>query len=309
MKTYNSIERILEDKTVIALGIFDGVHRGHKEVIRKTVDKAKQLGAVPCLLTFATTTACPAKKEGQRYISSITTKLKKYEELGIEKVFMPEFSDIKNMNADSFVEEILIKKLSAKHLVCGYDFHYGIGAKGNSKTLIETASRFDCGVTVVDKQSTDDGQPISSTRIRELLKNGDIELANELLGHPYSIDFVVVKGKQLGREMGFPTINQEYPDNLTVPKFGAYASMARVNGKLYPAVTNVGVKPTVSDSNKPLAETNIIGCDEDLYGKSIEVSFFKYLRVEQKFDGIESLKTQIAEDVYSAEKIFEKISK
>lgn len=308
LNTYKTIKKISESKTVIALGLFDGVHRGHRKVISTAVRISNEMEATPAVFTFLTDKDCPDKKAGQGMISTISIKAEQYERLGVEAVFMPEFSDIKGYDAKSFVKDILVNKLNAVHIVCGYDFRFGVGAKADGSILRQIAQEYGCGVTVVPQEKTDDGKPISSTAIRKFLNSGDIKSANELLGYNYSIDFVVKTGRRLGSRLGFPTINQEYPKNALIPHFGVYATVANVYGKNYPAVTDVGVKPTVGGVKNPLAETYIIGVNDNFYGKKVKVSFIEFLRDEKKFNSIEELKRQIEANAKQAENIFEKIN-
>lgn len=284
----------------VALGLFDGVHLGHREVICRAVDNTEDL--LPVVLTFSIGHEKPAKKVGMKTILSDGMKCRRFEELGVKRVLMPKFEDLRTFTADAFVEDILYKRLHARMVVCGYDFRFGRGASGDAAYLQQKGEELGMHVIVVPPYLSD-GKPVSSTSIRTLLSDGRIEDANRLLGERYRFDFTVIRGKQLGRMIGSPTINQEFPSDFLVPKFGVYASCAKVKGEEYCAITNIGVKPTIEGHRRPLAETYIIGLDMDLYGQNVEVGLVSFLRSEQKFPDIDTLTQAIQRDVQKAQEI------
>ncbi len=306
MEIIKSLEAFSPKKTVVALGLFDGVHLGHAAVIDKACSLARSFGAVPAVFTFSVDGDRPDKKKNQGLITTDSVKHDLFERLGVSAVFTPKFEQIKDISAESFVNGVLIDALGANAIVCGHDFHFGKGAAASVGELTVHAEQRRCGVWVVPAKKSPDGEVISSTRIRALLEEGKIKEANELLGYCYRIDFEVESGRHLGSKLGFPTINQAYAAGYAVPKFGVYAAAAFVKGKYYPAVANVGVKPTVGGVENPLAETYIMGVDSDLYGKHVNVSFLDFLRPEKKFDSIDELKRQIAINSRQAAEIFEK---
>lgn len=309
METVRSLESLKTanlNKTVVALGLFDGVHLGHAAVIKKACSLAKDMGATAAVFTFSADGDRPTKKKNQGFIATETVKFGLFEKLGVSFAAAPKFEQIKNLSPKAFVKDILIDAMRAKAIVCGYDFHFGSGASASAEDLKSFAKEYGCEVTVIPAQKNSDGEAISSTGIRLLLEAGKIKEANALLGHCYQIDFEVESGRHLGSKLGFPTINQAYRCGYAVPKFGVYAAAALIKGQYYPAVANVGVKPTVGGVKNPLAETYIMGIDSDLYGKHINVSFLEFLRPEKKFDSIEELKNQIEINSRQAKEIFDR---
>lgn len=189
----------------------------------------------------------------------------------------------------------LYRKYGAAGFVCGDDFRFGHEGEGNCDKLREFCKEFGLTCVIVPEQDLD-GSRISSTRIRELLEQGQLDEANRLLGHPHILTGKVLSGHQLGRTMGFPTANLAFPAGVLVPKFGVYACKVSIGGKVYPAVTNIGTRPTVNGEGIT-AEAHILDFDGDLYDKKITVAFCRFLRPEQRFDSLEELKSQIAEDI------------
>ena len=293
MHIYNSIP-LLSDSTAVALGLFDGIHKGHSEVINSM------------LLSEYTATVFSFQygeenisKPDFSYLLSPSLKEKILYSMGIVNFVCPLFSEIKDLEPNEFLENILKKSLNAKALFCGEDYKFGKNAKGDINILKAFCDENNISLTVVPDILVD-GEKISSTRIRNALKNGDISLVNNLLGRYYQIDFTVTNGVKLGRKMGFPTINQVFPENYCLLKYGVYLTVAEIDGKEYYGVTNIGVKPTVSDNSSPSAETTLIDFDGDLYGKKVPLSFISFLREEKKFSSVEELKIQIEKDVNKA---------
>lgn len=299
MKIYRDLDSIVEvSQTAIALGLFDGVHLGHRSVIKAALLQ-KENGLTPAVFTFCTHYASPSSKGKLEYICTDEDRLSLFESLGVEIVFMPEFSDIQGVTPEKFVSEILVKKFGAKFVSCGFNFHFGAKGAGNIDILKTECAA--CGITaeILAPLNRDD-VPVSSTIIRGYLREGKIEKANELLGSPYFISGEVVRGNAIGHTIGFPTANQIIKPYRIVPKHGVYATTTTVDGVCYRSVTNIGIKPTISGQREPLSETHIIGFDGELYGKNIRVSFHSFLRPEVKFSGLEALKAQIALDKQNA---------
>ncbi len=285
----------LTEPTSIALGVFDGVHIGHRAVIGEAVRGAKN-GLLPTVFTFQTGGEKPSHKKGQETILTADLKRKKLEELGVSVVYEIPFDTVKDDSPEYFAEQILFSRLNAKKIVCGFDFRFGKNAAGDTALLKRLCEERGIEVVVVPPM-TDGGQPISSTRIRHCLQQGDIVSANRLLGYEYCYDMVVVDGLKNGRKIGIPTINQEFDPGFLIPKFGVYASKVSVGGKDLPGITNIGVKPTIQGVRSPLAETYIIGIDQNLYGQKIPVSLFHYLRAEQKFRDLDDLSATVKKDI------------
>lgn len=294
MTVYWEIARTGRD-TAVAIGMFDGLHRGHQMVIDRAVaEKENQL--VPMVLTFSTDRAEPARKQGMKKILTGSLALKRLDEIGLELVEIASFERIKELSPREFVKIVLADRLQAKVVVCGQDFRFGANASGNVSLLGELCAEFGIRLEVVEPLM-DDGMPVSSTRIRKALEVGNIEEANRLLGYPYSFDFEVAHGLEIGRTIGIPTINQIFPENFLVPKFGVYASYTMLGGVTHKSITNIGVKPTIAGERLPLAETHIMGVDNRLYGQRIPVSLMKFIRPERKFDSINELKAEIQANI------------
>ncbi|HAN43873.1 MAG TPA: hypothetical protein DCP97_00635, partial [Ruminococcaceae bacterium] len=231
LKNLNS-DKILSP-TAVALGFFDGVHLGHQRVIQNTID-CKDKGLSSCVFTFSVDHEAPASKAGFKILSTDTLKAQILENMGVEFMFCPTFEEIKNLTPEQFVADILKNTLSAQCVACGDDFHFGIKASAGVKELKELCAQHNIMVNVIGPVQ-EDGLNISSSRIRDYIKQGNIKKANKLLGRPYTIDFEVIQGQRLGRTMSFPTINQKLPEVYVMPKFGVYASAALIHGKMYPS--------------------------------------------------------------------------
>jgi riboflavin kinase/FMN adenylyltransferase len=285
--------------TCVALGLFDGLHPGHEVVILSAVREARRRGLVPCVFTFTTGGALPlAKSRGD--LMSKTLFLERLEHFGAACVIRPAFEEFRDLSPEAFVREILRERLGAAMVSCGENFRFGKGAAGDTAALRRICG--DCPAVEVLPLVNVDGTPVSSSEIRAAIRAGEMERASLLLGRRFAIDFKVVHGRKLGRTLGAPTINQPFPDGFVEPKFGVYATLATVHGREHVAVTNVGVKPTVG-SDRVLAETYIHGFSGDLYGESVNVSFLRFLRPEQKFDDIAALKEQILQDSETASRV------
>lgn len=280
-------------KTAAALGLFDGVHLGHRAVLGTAAEQGKN-GLVPCAFTFPPESA--ANKGAAGYIYSEYEKNFILEhDLGIKRVFSPRFADICGMDGETFAQEILCGEMNAAFVCCGNDFRFGKGAACGVDELRRFGERFGFTVSTVDDVFCGDDR-VSSTLIRELLAEGSIGRANELLGKPYTIIKNVSRGAKLGRTIGFPTANQLFDEGQLVPKFGVYASKTFADGKWYPSITDIGVKPTVNYGGAPLAETYIHGFSGDLYGSPLQVILCHFIRPEMKFGSVDELKAQINAD-------------
>ncbi len=299
MRILHKIQNLSED-TSVALGLFDGLHKGHTEVIKNAV-KENTLHSVVFSFEFDE----DATKPRFSRIISNSLKLQYLEALNVDTYLCPDFSDIKNIEASDFLK-LLRDDLKAKAIFCGEDYRFGKGAGGDVKLLSEFCNLNGIKLCILPDIS-ENGIKISSTAIREALQNGDITLTNKLLGRNYEIDFEVTNGKKLGRTWGFPTINQIYPPNATLPKFGVYLTRAFIDGKSYYGVTNVGIKPTVSENAYPSAETTLLDFNGDLYGEKVKLEFLEFIREEKKFTSVEELKSQIEADVNHTKKIIKGI--
>ena len=274
----------------LALGTFDGFHLGHKKVI----DNAIASNKTPKVLLF---NEHPQKVITKKSPGELITESQKKELLakwGIEPIII-DFGDIMNFTYEEFFYEILLKKLGVTALSCGFNYHFGSKAQGNTEKLSALCKKENIELFISDAVEYKN-EPVSSTRIRKAIKNGDIEEANAMLGREFSYDFLVVHGDARGRTIDSPTINQFFTEDFIVPEYGVYASYAVIDGEKYSSVTNVGVRPTIEGFSKERSETNIIGFTGDLYDKNISVHLLKKIREEMRFSGLDELKNQIAKD-------------
>ncbi len=284
---------------IAALGTFDGVHLGHCAVIKN----AAKLG-LPVVVVTSRQNPRQIISGGSGRILSDHQCDKTFEELGVSGVVRLDFADIRNMSAEEYLD-MLCNELGAVGFAAGYNFRFGKNASGNAKTLEAYAKKHGLACTICNSIDAE-GSSVSSTRIRNALKEGNMALVQRLLNRPYCIDFEVVHGDKRGRQMGFPTINQPYPDNFALPRFGVYASVVKIGEKSYPAVTNIGVKPTFGNHNVTAAETHICGYEGDVYGHSPVVCLLEFIRPEFKFESMSHLTEQIMQDKATAIRIIEK---
>lgn len=296
MKVYHDLTPGASSAAV-ALGCFDGLHLGHQKVITA----ARGPGLTPSVLTFADPLGELGGKSGGQ-LATKRQKLRLFESLGVEQVYSLRFSAIRNLRPEQFVDEVLVKVCHAEKICCGFNFTFGYRGAGTAETLraLCAARGIECEVVSAVQIA---GEPVSSTRIRALVEEGEIERANRLLGRPFGFDFEVVRGRQLGRTLGTPTINQVFTPEFVLPRFAVYASLVRLNDGDYYGVTNVGVKPTVG-ADAPLSETWIPEYHgEDLYGENIQVELIGFIRPEVKFSGVEELQENILRDGRTAERM------
>ncbi|MDE5853249.1 MAG: riboflavin biosynthesis protein RibF [Oscillospiraceae bacterium] len=295
MKVLNTIPNLSEN-TAVAMGLFDGVHIGHKSVIETAVKS----GYLPIVFTFSVKTQFPVKKNGMLLLNTKNVKYDLLEKLGVQLVVEPPFGDIKEISAKDFVCEYILKKLHAKMVVCGENFHFGKDALGGQELLKKLASKLGIKVNVVSS-AIYDGEVVSSSRVRKAIAVANLQTVREMLGYDYFWDYEVVSGDKNGRKIGYPTINQHFPVGYIVPKRGVYASKVNVGGNIYLGVTNIGVRPTLNKLENPIAETYIINySSKPLYNENIRVSINKYLREEKKFGSIDELKREISKNVLEA---------
>lgn len=283
--------------TAVALGVFDGVHRGHREVLHRAVISE---GLEPWVFTFSEK-SLPTGKHGAKRLEPPEIKFSIMKACGIAHVYAPDFGDVKDLSGEEFLRDILIGKLHCKKVVCGTDYRFGAKASCGAKEMAEYCEKYGLEYCFVDKVF-DKGEAISSTRIRAAAEKGDMREVELLAGYPFCVETEVIKGAELGRKFSLPTINQPIAEGYITPRYGVYVSASYIDGKFYPSVTNVGVKPTVSSANIPAAETNIIGINCDLYGKKIPVFLIDFMRDEKVFESREELFAKIAADRANAER-------
>lgn len=294
--------------SVLALGNFDGVHRGHQAILQYTIDTAKKNGSPSAVMTF-----CPHPLTVLRpdipalNIMSFNQKAQTLERLGIDVLFALPFTlDFSRITAEDFIRMILVEQLQVRHLVIGHDFIFGHQRGGNADLLRAMAE--ECGYRLTQLSTIAEGEEVfSSTRIRQYLTEGNIEQATRLLGHPYIIEGMVEQGKQRGRELGFPTANIHL-SNYLHPKFGIYAAEVCIEGEeqWHKAAINIGINPSFDDV-KPLLEVHILDVSQDLYSKKLQVKPLHYLRPEQVFDDMDALKAQMQKDCDQVQEYFAKM--
>lgn len=280
-------------KRIFALGFFDGVHLGHQELLTQCVRLAEQRNCEAVAITFDRHPQSLFLNTPPMLISTLPDRLELLKRYGIE--YIETFPVTKETMATPWQEflELLVRR-GAAGFVCGRDFRFGHRGQGNSGNLQAFCEARGMPCIIVEEQSLD-GIRISSTYIRRQIEEGDMATAVRFLGHPYVLTGTVVPGKQLGRRLGIPTANLRLPEEAAVPKFGVYACRCRIDGAAYPAVTNVGTRPTV-EGRGITVEPWILDYSGDLYGRDITLEFYRFLRREQKFPDLDALKAQIRED-------------
>lgn len=295
MKIVHTLEELgrQEAPCSMALGAFDGLHRGHLAVIHAACAPGKD-GQVwePAVFTFRTSPS------GNCAVLTGRDKERILEHAGIGVLYSLDFQEVRDWEAEDFVRQVLFDRCHARRLCCGEDFRFGKGAKGDVTLLRQLCQEAGVELYVVPPV-TDGGEKVSSTRIRRAVEEGDIPLANRLLGRPFGFSLEVIHGNHIGTGLGTPTINQAIPEGFVLPKFGVYASWCRVGGQYFCGVTNVGIKPTVG-SDTVLAETWMPDFTGDLYGKRVRVFLLEFLRPERKFGSLQELKDAILENARQA---------
>ncbi len=287
-------------QTVIALGFFDAVHRGHVKVINECITTAKKLKVESSVFTFENNPADFFKKDS-KLLCTLKERKEKFNELGVDNVVCaPCNSKFFETSPIDFLNH-LKDNLNVVGIVCGVDYTYGKNGSGNVESLIKYCKENDIACVVVDKVLSN-GIKISSSNIRNTVENGELDIANSLLGYKYSVCGMVKKGRGEGKKSLFPTINIDFPEYKAIPKEGVYATKTVICEKEYASVTNIGAHPTFEDYTKNI-ETYVIDFEGDLYGEEVTVSFIKKLREISKFESIELLKKQICKDITEARKL------
>lgn len=287
-----------ERKRVIALGFFDGVHLGHGALLRQVAETARGSHLIPSAVTFdhhprdlipgARSAPLLTTPEDRRDLMSQLYGIK-------ELIILPFDTHLRDMPWQDFVTHVLVEQYRAAHLVAGQDFRFGRGGAGTGAHLAHLCRELGLGCDIIDQVQLE-GTAVSSTYIRALIHNGEVERAARFLGHPHSLTGQVVHGKGLGRRIGIPTANLRISPEVLTPAFGVYACQARVGARRCMAVTNVGVRPTVADGDQVSIEPWLLDFDGDLYGQELRVEFFTRLRGERKFDSLEELRAAVQEN-------------
>jgi len=285
---------------VVTLGIFDGVHRGHRTLLSSLVSKAEEADGESVVITFSPHPRIVLEKENSdlQFLTTMKEKQILLAKEGIDHLIVMNFSkEFSRMNSCDFVKEILVDKIGTKHLLVGYNHHFGSRAEGDFNTIVQCSESFDFNVEQVQGFHTEEGA-ISSSVIRKALSEGRLDAANSMLGYSYSLSGVVVAGKQIGRSIGYPTANINPDDkHKLIPANGVYAVEVELKGDVYPGMLSIGTNPTVNaDSMIRSIEVNILDFEEDIYGDNITIRFRKRLRDEKKFRNIKELTEQMEID-------------
>lgn len=292
------------DKTAAILGFFDGIHKGHLNVIMSGVSYAKEHNLKSVVFTFDKNPRLEFDISNPNAASIITSsdKIRILSELGVDRIYFVPFSKIKDTEPTDFFNNILLNTLNIRYISCGFNYHFGKGGRGDT-VLLQNLCRKNNIEFNFSQPIKYKNEFISSTRIRNALKEGNITLVNEMLGRNFSFTAKVIHGKALGRTINIPTINQVFENGFAVMKFGVYATTAIINNKKYLGVTNIGVKPTVTNENKVVCETWFPNFSGNLYDREITLSFHSFIREEHKFNSIDELKVQIFKDKEIIQKI------
>ena len=293
-------------RSVVTIGAYDGVHRGHQAVIGQVRKEAQQLGCQSVVVTFDKHPASVVRPESApKLLTDLDQKLELLQQTGIDATLIVEFNRERSTEDPAlFVKRVLVDTLRARVVVVGEDFHFGFNRGGNVAMLRELGKQFDFQVEPVKLIARPDGveEPVSSTSIRRALAGGQVEIATNLLGRAYEVRGVVVNGDKRGRSIGFPTANVEVPNAMCLPADGVYAGRFRCDdGSVHACAINLGRRPTFFEhADHSLLEAHLLDFSGDLYGQKVSVTFEHFLRSERKFDGLEAIKTQLQLDVAAA---------
>ena len=307
MKIYSTPNSYPKFPSVITIGTFDGVHLGHKKIIKRLQNIASEKGLQSVILTFfphprmVLQTALEIK-----LLNTIEERQEILSELGLDHLVIKEFTEeFSKLSAEQYVKDILVDELNAKHIIIGYDHRFGRNRRANIKDLIAFGKLYNFNVEEISVKDVED-VAVSSTKIRNALIIGDINTANLFLGYNYFLTGTVIKGKQIGKQIGFPTANiYVKEDYKLIPKNGAYVVKSHIGNSLYFGMMNIGTNPTV-DGTKQSIEVHFFNFDQDLYNKKLKIELLEPLRNERKFESLESLKEQLKIDKENALQLIEK---
>ncbi|NNK60262.1 MAG: bifunctional riboflavin kinase/FAD synthetase [Flavobacteriaceae bacterium] len=298
MKIKSAIDSHFKSDSVVTIGTFDGVHIGHQKIINRLVKIAKKKTYQAVVLTFFPHPRMVLQKDSSlKLINTIDEKSLLLERFGVDHLVVKEFTtEFSRMSAHDFVRDVLIGKLQTKHIIIGYDHHFGRNRAANIDDLREFGSIFEFDVTEISAQEVNE-VAVSSTKIRTALIEGDLKVANKYLGYDFMLTGTVVKGKGIGKKLDFPTANLhiEEPYKL-IPKNGVYVVRSQYNGKTIFGMMNIGTNPTFNDGKVQFIEINFFDFNDDLYGKKLQIDMLQRLRDEQKFESVDDLKEQLKKD-------------
>ncbi len=291
--------------TVVTLGVFDGLHLGHQLVMQTVVERAREVGAAPTVITFDPhPRAVLHPASAPPLLQTFDQKIEAFSVLGIEQTIVIRFTrQFAEVRAEEFLRDVLDERLHAREVYLGRGFAFGHGREGNIELLRKVSGELGFHADEVPEVRLR-GQRISSSRIRALLSEGRVNLARRMLGRPYGVEGRVVHGASRGHTLGFPTANL-HPQNRVIPRAGVYVTATLIEGDWRRSVTNVGVRPTFENDSEPSVETFVINWEGDLYGDVVRVRFLHRLRDERRFGSVDELRRQIATDTRRAERYFE----
>lgn len=300
MKVYYGVDEFPQLKgVVLTMGTFDGVHYGHRKILKRLLESAKANNGHAVVMTFhphPRAVLFPDQTD-LRLLSTVTEKIELLASMGIEHLIVQPFTlDFSKLTHREFVERYLINQINMQRMVVGYDHQFGHKRQGNFDELLKLSSEFGFEVEKIPEQDIDE-VVVSSTKIRNALLTGNVSLANQLLSYNYSLCGEVVKGNQVGRTLGFPTANIYLSDNnKLIPSDGVYSALAYVNGVQYKSVVSIGNRPTFNDSKKSI-EVHLLDFNRDIYNQNLKIEFVEFVRTQRKFDQIEGLIQQIKADI------------
>ena len=293
----------IDGKTAVAIGKFDGVHMGHQKLLKHILDKKEQ-GMKTVIFTFNPSPAVYFTGKNMPQLLTIEEKRRKFEKLGIDiLVEFPMDEETAHTDPEAFVRRILHEQMNVAYIAAGDDLSYGYKGKGDFALLNRLAPELSYRTHAIKKLQMF-GRNVSSSFIKEEIQHSEMERAAELLGETYYIGGTVEHGKKLGRTIGFPTVNLLPPAEKCLPPFGVYFSEVRIDGRKYRGMTNIGLRPTVSDNGQVSVETYIYDLEEDLYGKYLEIALLTFHRKEQKFPGVDALRAQMNLDLEAGKNYF-----
>ena len=306
MKIYKSYQEFsnIKKQSIVTIGTFDGVHIGHQEIIKKLVQNTKEKNGESVILTFFPHPRIVLQKSNTiKLLNTIDEKIELLQKCGLDNLIIQAFTkEFSRLTALDFVREILVRHLQTKKLIIGYDHRFGRNREGDFKQLREYSETYNFELAEIPAQDIQD-ITVSSTKIRNALEEGSIEIANSYLGYHYMLTGKVVRGEALGRQYNYPTINIDIKEPYKlVPKSGVYIIETKINNEPYYGIMNIGKRPTLNGKRKTI-EVHLLDFDQNLYGKKIQVGLLKRLRNEQKFDSIEQLFVQIKKDEATAREL------
>lgn len=276
----------------IGLGFFDGVHLAHQAIINKTVEAAKKNGLKSAIITFEKSPIeCLHPEKKQKYLTTNNKKIQLIKALNVDFLYLLDFNSIKEVDGQSYIQNVLYENFKPKFITTGFNNHFGKNRTGSAKLLEECSKKFDYTYFQIPPQKID-GALISSTKIKQFIKAGEINLAHKFLGRNFEIENTVEMGNQLGRTIGFPTANLIWPNEIVKLPHAVYSGIAKLqNGENFPCLINWGARPTVD--NKEILEVHLLNFNKEIYGEKLAVSFIAKIREQVKFENIEELKRQL----------------